>query len=159
MTSIEMLRQMGESAERLFQKHYPFDAREHARRGGAFNRELWQIFADDGWLVAAIPEEDGGIGDNPAIISVLARSMGRALMLEPWLGSAVLASRALFVAGEPGQRAAWLPRLMDGTLIAALAYNEARARNSGSCRDHRAPVVSRISDKRSQDHGARRYRK
>lgn len=124
----ETLRVVHDSAERFLSAAYPFEARERLRLNGGFSQEVWRSFADSGWLMVGIPEADGGIGDSAAVVATLAQAMGRALLLEPWLGSAVLATRALSLAGDNHQRSTWLPALMDGSIIAALAYNETNAR-------------------------------
>jgi alkylation response protein AidB-like acyl-CoA dehydrogenase len=54
-------------------------------------------------------------------------AMGEALVIEPYLSSAVLATRAIAKMASHAQRAEWLPRLAAGELIAVLAHDEAAA--------------------------------
>jgi acyl-CoA dehydrogenase len=77
----------------------------------------WQGYADLGWLALLAPEDAGGLGGDIEDVLILAEEMGRALSLEPYVGSAILATGLVdLVAG--GQR-----RL---DLLAAIASGERR---------------------------------
>ncbi|MFI1205345.1 acyl-CoA dehydrogenase family protein [Streptomyces sp. NPDC020883] len=68
----------------------------------------------------AVPEEHGGAGCGPLEVHVVMEELGRALAPVPYLGSAVLTTRALLDCGE----AALLPALVEGTAVGALAWAE-----------------------------------
>ena len=51
--------------------------------------------------------------------------IGRTLMPSPFLSTAVLAASALTRGGSDAQKAAHLPKISDGSLLAALAVDEA----------------------------------
>jgi alkylation response protein AidB-like acyl-CoA dehydrogenase len=54
--------------------------------------------------------------------------MGRALVLEPYLATVVLAGGVLRYAGSQEQRAGLIPKIADGSLILALAHSERQSR-------------------------------
>ena len=70
----------------------------------------------------AIPERFGGSGAGPIEVHVVMEELGRSLTTSPMLGSAVLSTQALLGSGDEAACARLLPRLADGTVIAALAW-------------------------------------
>lgn len=86
--------------------------------------ELWARFAELGWLALPLPQHAGGLGGGALETGLLMRVFGRHLVVEPYLPSAVLASRLLAALGSRAQIAAWLPGLMEGRLRTALAHEE-----------------------------------
>ncbi|MBM7063002.1 acyl-CoA dehydrogenase family protein [Pseudomonas sp. UL073] len=127
LTSEQQLLQ--DSVRRYVDKAYGFEARtallHSGRNGSAAN---WQLFAENGWLMAALPEEYGGLGGTLEDSVIIAQELGRGLVLEPYLGCAVLAAQTLVAAGSPAQQAALLPQLADGSYRLALAYSEPASR-------------------------------
>ncbi|MFE6712880.1 acyl-CoA dehydrogenase family protein [Streptomyces sp. NPDC057695] len=69
----------------------------------------------------AVPEAYGGGGRGPAALALVCEETGRALAPSPLLATAVLAAPLVTALGTPGQRAALLPALADGSLTCALA--------------------------------------
>ena len=59
-------------------------------------------------------------------------ALGEALIVEPYLSSAVLATLAITKLATAAQRAQWLPQLSAGQLIMVLAHEESDSRHSGS---------------------------
>jgi len=90
--------------------------------------ERWAEFAEMGWLALPLPEADGGLGGSLTDMCVLAEEMGRALVVEPWLASGVLAATLLANAGTVEQRATWLPTLAAGEKRIAFAAWEPGSR-------------------------------
>lgn len=88
-----------ESAERFIASGYPIEPRASALYGVPLNHSIWSAFAEMGWLLAGVPEERAGFG-GPIEMALIAEQFGRALVVEPYLGSAVLAT-ALLVACPP----------------------------------------------------------
>ena len=118
-----------DSARRFVEKAYAFEARtaliQAVQTGGTRH---WQTFAENGWLAAALPETCGGLGGSVIDTALIAQELGRGLVLEPYLGSGVLATQTLMAAATPNQREALLPPLAEGARRYALAYSEADAR-------------------------------
>ncbi|MBN9526833.1 MAG: acyl-CoA dehydrogenase family protein [Alphaproteobacteria bacterium] len=111
-------RMMQDSVARFVARDYAFDARRRMPAGGT--RAMWRQFAELGWLGAGLPEETGGFGGGIADAAVIAEGLGRALVLEPYVGCAVMPGRALAAAG--GQQAL-LAVLASGETIFAFAHD------------------------------------
>src|SRR5579859_3621145 len=108
-----------DTTRRLLADHYAVARRRQIIASPeGFSRALWQKLSELGLLSLNIPTQYGGL-DGGAIDTLLASlAMGEALVVEPYLSSAVLATRAIATLGSPTQRAQWLPRLAAGDLIA-----------------------------------------
>ena len=89
-----------------------------------FSRELWKTFAEMGFSGLLVPEEFGGSGLGCVEAGVVLEEIGRNLVPSPFLATAVLAASALARAGSAGQKSEHLPRVADGSLLAALAVDE-----------------------------------
>ena len=99
-------------------------SRTTAKTGAGWQPDIWRGFADElGILGAALPESAGGTGGGPVEIMVIAEELGRALVIEPFIDTVVVAGGLLQRAG--GARAAdVLRKLGAGTAIVALAATE-----------------------------------
>lgn len=99
--------------------------RVRALRGATpgFERTLWMRLAELGWVGALIPEERGGSSLAFEELAQIVDVLGAALLPEPFVGSAVLATVALLEA-TGSKRDALLESCSGGTLIAALAHQE-----------------------------------
>lgn len=87
--------------------------------------ELWSALSDEWGLPAiGVPPEHGGAGGDLLDIAVVMEELGRGVAPVPFLSSAVLAAEALRLSSDDDARARWLPRLADGSAIAALAAPE-----------------------------------
>src|SRR5712672_4298879 len=89
-----------------------------------FSRELWRAFAEIGFSGLLIPEDFGGSGLGCLEAGVVMEEIGRTLMPSPFLGTAVLAASVLSRGGSAGQKSEHLPKIADGSLLAALAIDE-----------------------------------
>jgi alkylation response protein AidB-like acyl-CoA dehydrogenase len=89
-----------------------------------FSRELWRSFAEMGFSGLLVPEEFGGSGLGCVEAGVVMEEIGRTLMPSPFLSTAVLAASALSRGGSAAQKSEHLPRIADGSLLAALAVDE-----------------------------------
>ncbi|AMO24118.1 acyl-CoA dehydrogenase [Ramlibacter solisilvae] len=120
-----------DSVRRYIGKAYAFETRAaavNARKGASLDH--WQAFADNGWLAAALPEAYGGLGGNLVDTALIAQELGRGLVLEPYLGCAVVAAQTLAAGGTTAQKARLLPLLADGSHRIALAYSELASRGT-----------------------------
>jgi len=71
-----------------------------------------------------VPENFGGSGLGCVEAGVVMEEIGRTLMPSPFLSTAVLAVSALSRGGSEAQKSAHLPKIADGSLLAALAVDE-----------------------------------
>jgi alkylation response protein AidB-like acyl-CoA dehydrogenase len=116
---------LADSVRRYVRENYGFDRRRTILASAqGYSPAVWQEFAELGLLGLNVAEQDGGLGAGPVETLLLSSALGEGLVVEPYLSSAVLATRAIDRLASPAQRTAWLPRLVRGELIAALACDE-----------------------------------
>jgi alkylation response protein AidB-like acyl-CoA dehydrogenase len=84
--------------------------------------------AELGWQGIIVPEEYGGLGMGQLELACVLEECGRNLVPEPLLSTVLLGANALLLAGSDEQKRELLPRIVDGSLLLALAYHERRAR-------------------------------
>ena len=89
-----------------------------------FSRELWRSFAEMGFSGLLVPEEFGGSALGCVEAGVVMEEIGRTLMPSPFLATAVLAASALTRGGSAAQKSEYLPKIAQGSLLAALAVDE-----------------------------------
>lgn len=89
-----------------------------------FSRDLWKAFAEMGFSGLLVPENFGGSALGYVEAGVVMEEIGRTLMPSPFLSTAVLAVSALSRGGSEAQKSAYLPKIADGSLLAALAIDE-----------------------------------
>nr|WP_217344126.1 acyl-CoA dehydrogenase family protein [Noviherbaspirillum sp. L7-7A]MBV0878238.1 acyl-CoA dehydrogenase family protein [Noviherbaspirillum sp. L7-7A] len=130
-TFTEEQQMLQDTTRRFIARDYSFDTRrERARaaREGRADRKVWQGLADLGLTALNVPEEDGGLGGNAIDTMLVMTALGEGLVLEPFLSSAVMATKALATLGSPAQKEAMLPALASGEMIAVFAHDEAASR-------------------------------
>ena len=116
-----------DSARGLISDHAPVSHLRQLRDSKdvtGFSRELWKTFAEMGFSGLLVPEEFGGSGLGCVEAGVVMEEIGRTLMPSPFLSTAVLAASALSRGGSAAQKAEYLPKISDGSLLAALAVDE-----------------------------------
>lgn len=99
------------------------------RDGGdpaGFSIEHWHTLASLGVVGALVPEADGGLGLGQVETGIVLEEMGRTLDPSPFLSTAVGAAAALRLAPKT-LRQRWLPSLIAGDLVAAIALDEGAA--------------------------------
>jgi alkylation response protein AidB-like acyl-CoA dehydrogenase len=89
-----------------------------------FSRELWKTFAEMGFSGLLVPEQFGGSGLGCVEAGIVMEEIGRTLMPSPFLSTSVVAASALARGGSAAQQAQHLPKISDGSLLAALAIDE-----------------------------------
>lgn len=94
-----------------------------AHRDGphGFDRALWQQFAELGWLGLLSPEDVGGSAADERAVAVVARSLGHAGRLEPFVASGVLVTSLLARLATPAAREL-LRCVVDGSVVGAVAW-------------------------------------
>jgi alkylation response protein AidB-like acyl-CoA dehydrogenase len=89
----------------------------------AYDARLWSRLAGEvGVAALAVPEEYGGVGGSVLESLLVLEELGRDLTPSPMLGSAVLATQALLLAGDSAMQAELLAPLAAGERTAALAW-------------------------------------
>lgn len=118
-------RLLQESVERFVGDRYSFEERLSAmKQPDGFSRAVWQELAELGLLGLPFSEEDGGFGGGGVEMMIVMEALGKGLVVEPYLATAVLGGGALRLAGSPAQRAERIERIISGRHIMALAHHE-----------------------------------
>jgi pimeloyl-CoA dehydrogenase small subunit len=117
------------SVQRLFADHYAFDARKrYAQEPGGYSRALWARYAELGLLGLPFAEEHGGSAGGPVETMIAMEEVGRALALEPYLSTVVLAGGLLRLGGGKALCADLVPKIAGGDLMLAFAHAERQSR-------------------------------
>ena len=102
-----------ESAARFVERDYAFsDRREAVNSELGFRQDVWAIFAELGWLGINVPASAGGSDGGARQTALVMEPLGRGLVIEPFLASAVTL----------------LPGLVRGERRMSLAYTEPKSR-------------------------------
>jgi pimeloyl-CoA dehydrogenase small subunit len=118
-------RQISDNLARLLRERYGFEQRTAYKKSPlGFSEELWAQYAELGLLGASFSEEDGGYGGGAIERMLIGEAFGRALALEPYVATVVLAGGAIRHAGSAAQRQALLGSVTSGELRLALAHTE-----------------------------------
>ena len=109
--------------------NYGFDQRRAALGREPFWRpDVWSAFADElGILGAAFPEALGGLGGGYTENMVVMEELGKALVVEPYLGTVVIGGGFL-KHGAPAGADELIGQIIAGKAIFAFAYAEPQGR-------------------------------
>jgi alkylation response protein AidB-like acyl-CoA dehydrogenase len=108
---------------------YDFEKRRVAVASQAgWRPEVWKALAEDlGILGASFSEEQGGLGGGAAEVMVVQEELGKALVIEPYIGTVVIGGGFLKRAGGP-MAAELIGKVIAGEARFAFAAAEAQAR-------------------------------
>ncbi|HEY0917008.1 MAG TPA: acyl-CoA dehydrogenase family protein, partial [Solimonas sp.] len=109
--------------------HYDFESRRAAVAAPAgWRPKIWADLAERlNLLGAPFPEELGGLGGGAVENAIVMEELGKALVVEPYLGTVVIGGGLLKQAGG-ALAAQWLPRVIAGEVVLAFAGAERQAR-------------------------------
>jgi alkylation response protein AidB-like acyl-CoA dehydrogenase len=88
----------------------------------------WRQFAELGLLAAPLPEEYGGLGGGALETMIVMKEFGRALVIEPYVATVIVAGGLLARCGTASQREKWLPGIAAGEVVLAFAGAEPNGR-------------------------------
>ena len=119
-------RMLQDSLQRLLAERCSFEQRLAGRdEPCGYSRALWSRCAEMGLLGLPFAEGDGGLGGGPVETLIVMQALGRALALEPYLPTVVLAGALLREAGSAAQRDAQVGSIVAGERTLAFACTEA----------------------------------
>jgi pimeloyl-CoA dehydrogenase small subunit len=117
------------SVARFLADTYNFETfRKVSRIEPGWRREIWKQFAELGLLGASLPEEYGGLGGAAIETMIVMEAFGRALVVEPYVPTVVIAGGLFRAAGSERQKQEWLPRIASGDAVFAFAFAEPQGR-------------------------------
>lgn len=128
-SNTEEQQMLQESVQKFVYKSYDFDTRNQiiASEKG-YSEENWSLFAELGWLTVPFNEDDGGFGGSAVDLAVMMEEFGKAMLVEPFIASAVLSGGLISEQGSAQQKSELLPKIMEGGLQLACAYAEPGSR-------------------------------
>ena len=125
----EEQRMLKDSVERLVAERYSFEQRNsHLANVVGWSREMWNSYAELGLLGLPFAASDGGLGGGPVDTMIVMEAIGRALVLEPYFSTIILAGGCMRVGANEAQRAQLVPAIAAGELLVSLAHTEPQAR-------------------------------
>ena len=116
-----------DAAKSWVQEKSPVTAFRKMRDSGAelgYDAAAWNEMAEMGWAGVIIPEEYGGSNFGYLSLGLVLEELGRTLTASPLLASGLASASALILGGSEAQKAQWLPKIAEGTVVAALAVDE-----------------------------------
>jgi alkylation response protein AidB-like acyl-CoA dehydrogenase len=117
------------TVQRFLNDRYDFATRRKiAATEEGWSREHWSAFAELGLLAAPFSEENGGLGGGALSTMIIMREFGRHLVVEPFFETVVLAGGLIEAAATSVQREKFLPAVLSGQSIWALAWTEQKSR-------------------------------
>src|SRR5581483_7288187 len=89
----EEQRMLEDTVRRFVARDYTFEKRRAIlATAPGWSREVWRTFADLGLLALNVPETHGGLNAGPVETLLVASALGEGIIVEPFIGSAVLAT-------------------------------------------------------------------
>lgn len=123
-------RMLQDSLGRLLAERYQPDHRlAYQREPHGYSQEIWHSFVEMGLTMLPFAEELGGLGLGSVEMMLVGQACGRALVVEPFLPSIVLAGTAL--ASAPAAAAEVLAGLMAGETMGGFAAEATIAEKDG----------------------------
>jgi len=116
-----------DAAKSWVQEKSPVTAFRKMRDSGAelgYDVAAWNEMAEMGWAGVIVPEEYGGSNFGYLSLGLVLEELGRTLTASPLIASGLGAASALILGGSEEQKQAWLPKIADGSAVAALAIDE-----------------------------------
>lgn len=118
-----------ESVSRFITNDYGFESRQkHSRSDAGYSLENWQTFAELGWLGVPFSENHGGFGGGAVETMLMMEEFGKGLVVEPYLATVVACGSALNGFGSEDQKSSFIPEIIDGSKLWALAFAEPQGR-------------------------------
>ena len=113
-----------EQIKKFCESEYDFYKREEIVKSSKdFDENVWNLFAEQGWLSMPFSEQSGGLGFGPIELSILFEEFGKALVIEPYLSTVVL-SGTLIDKSIFSKKNDLIEKICTGSIHISLAYAE-----------------------------------
>lgn len=118
-----------DSVQKFVHRHYSFDDRNAILDSDkGYSEQCWALFAELGWLTVPFSESDGGFGGLATDLMVLLEEFGKAMVVEPFVPTAVLGGGLIAALGSEQHKENSLGSLMEGSLQLGAALYESDGR-------------------------------
>src|SRR4029078_11213519 len=125
----EEQRLLKDSVDGLLGSSCEFEQRKkYMTEKGGWSKAVWSKLAEQGLLGLPFSEDDGGFGAGAVEIMIVMEEMGRAMVLEPYVATVVIAGGFLRHGGSAEQKAAHIPGIIEGGKTFAFAQLEKNSR-------------------------------
>ncbi|HEX9395487.1 MAG TPA: acyl-CoA dehydrogenase [Burkholderiales bacterium] len=118
---------LADSVRRFLQNSYQFEDRKKIIDGEGWSTKVWATIAEMGLTGLPVPAEQGGFGGGAVDLMGVMEAFGEALVVEPFLSSAV-ATRLVARGGSEAQKKTLLPAVAEGRMKLAMAHEEKGSR-------------------------------
>ncbi len=120
---------LGDALAKFLEREYGFEKRKAIRASSdGFSREVWAAFADMGLLGLPFDEAHGGFGGTAVDTLLVMQALGRALVVEPYWATVVMAGNAIRLGGTAAQKDEHLQGIACGEKLFAWAHGEPGSR-------------------------------
>jgi pimeloyl-CoA dehydrogenase len=120
-----------DSLARVLGSRYAFEQRRAlVASGQPHDAGAWRALAELGVTALPLPQAHGGFGGGARDLLPVMQALGRALSLEPFLGSVVLAATAVRLAAGDELQSELLPGVAGGESMPAWAHDEPAGRHA-----------------------------
>ena len=119
---------LADAVGRWLATDYGFARRRRLASGEESWDGNWRQLADLGLLGLNVPEDQGGMGGTSVDALIVMQALGRALVVEPYVQTALVSAPLLARAGSQEQRDQLLPQIVAGDCRVVVATLEPGAR-------------------------------
>ncbi|MDO8694537.1 MAG: acyl-CoA dehydrogenase family protein [Sheuella sp.] len=117
-------RMLTDSLRRLMADRWTYADRRTRQKAGVLDQSAWANLAELGVSGLLVPEEFGGFGESPATMLAVHHELGRGLVSEPVISSAVMAVTLLANCSNQALKERWLTAHAEGEAVLAVAWQE-----------------------------------
>ena len=119
---------LADAVGRWLATDYDFARRRRLASGEEGWEANWRQLADLGLLGLNVPEDRGGMGGSSVDAMIVMQALGRALVVEPYVQTAIVAASLIARTGSPPQREELLLKIVAGDARVVVAALEPGAR-------------------------------
>lgn len=126
----EEQRMLTDSLRRLIADNWTRPKRRARQESGKLDTSAWNSLVELGVGGLLVPEAFGGFGETPATMLAVHQEMGRGLVSEPVISSAVMGVTLLAQSDNEALKQQWLSAHAEGEAILAVAWQEEGERDA-----------------------------
>jgi len=126
----EEQRMLTDSLRRLMADAWTYDKRRARQKEGKLSPQAWASLSELGVAGLMVPQDFGGFGESPATMLTVHFELGRGVVSEPAISSAVMGVAILSHCANDVLKGHWLPAHAEGEAVLAVAWQEEGERYS-----------------------------
>jgi len=126
----EEQRMLTDSLRRLIADNWTRPKRRARQESGKLDRAAWNSLVELGIGGLLVPQDFGGFGESPATMLAVHQELGKGLVAEPAISSAVMGVTLLAHCDHEALKQQWLSAHAEGEAIFAVAWQEEGERDA-----------------------------